>query len=225
MPDFKSIGATVRGRAATELRNRILTGRLRPGERLDLDTITEEFGTSRTPVREALLELSYEGLVSVAPRSGITVLGITPRDAIDNFAVLAALTGKAAEWATTRITPAGRSELRELAAAIVTADDVVAANWRFHRALNLASGSPRLLTFLRQAVRIVPTNYFELFPEQEDRAREEHAALLAAMERGDGAAARSIAEAHVLRAGEALGDWLLARMAETHVPVASGDVR
>jgi|HubBroStandDraft_4_1064222.scaffolds.fasta_scaffold162586_2 DNA-binding GntR family transcriptional regulator len=225
MPDFKSIGATVRGRAATELRNRILTGRLRPGERLDLDTITEEFGTSRTPVREALLELSYEGLVSVAPRSGITVLGITPRDAIDNFAVLAALTGKAAEWATTRITPAGRSELRELAAAIVTADDVVAANWRFHRALNLASGSPRLLTFLRQAVRVVPTNYFELFPEQEDRAMEEHAALLAAMERGDGTAARSIAEAHVLRAGEALGDWLLARMAEEEVPVASGDVR
>jgi DNA-binding GntR family transcriptional regulator len=225
MPDFKSIGATVRGRAATELRNRILTGRLQPGERLDLDTITEEFGTSRTPVREALLELSYEGLVSVAPRSGITVLGITPRDAIDNFAVLAALTGKAAEWATTRITPAGRSELRTLADAIVTAEDVVAANWRFHRALNLASGSPRLLTFLRQAVRIVPTNYFELFPEQEDRAREEHAALLAAMERGDGAAARSIAEAHVLRAGEALGDWLLARMAEAHVPVASGDVR
>jgi DNA-binding GntR family transcriptional regulator len=225
MPDFKSIGATVRGRAATELRNRILTGRLRPGERLDLDTITEEFGTSRTPVREALLELSYEGLVSVAPRSGITVLGITPRDAIDNFAVLAALTGKAAEWATTRITPAGRSELRELAAAIVTADDVVAANWRFHRALNLASGSPRLLTFLRQAVRVVPTNYFELFPEQEDRAMEEHAALLAAMERGDGTAARSIAEAHVLRAGEALGDWLLARMAGEEVPVASGDVR
>jgi DNA-binding GntR family transcriptional regulator len=225
MPDFKSIGATVRGRAATELRNRILTGQLRPGERLDLDTITEEFGTSRTPVREALLELSYEGLVSVAPRSGITVLGITPREATDNFAVLAALTGKAAEWATIRITPAGRSELRELADSIVTADDVVAANWRFHRALNLASGSPRLVTFLRQAVRVVPTNYFELFPAQEDRAMEEHAALLAAMDRGDGAAARSIAEAHVLRAGEALGDWLLARMAGEHVPVASGDVR
>ncbi|MFI5041122.1 MAG: GntR family transcriptional regulator [Acidimicrobiales bacterium] len=225
MPDFKSIGTTVRGRAATELRNRILTGQLRPGERLDLDTITEEFGTSRTPVREALLELSYEGLVAVAPRSGITVLGITPRDAIDNFAVLAALTGKAAEWATTRVTPAQRSELRALADAVVTAEDVVAANWRFHRALNLASGSPRLLTFVRQAVRVVPTNYFELFPEQEDRALEEHAALLAAMERGDAGAARSIAEAHVLRAGEALGDWLLTRMTDEEVAVARGVIR
>jgi DNA-binding GntR family transcriptional regulator len=214
MSDFKSIGGTVRDRAATELRNRILTGRLRPGERLDLDDITEEFGTSRTPVREALLELSYEGLVAVAPRSRITVLGITPRDAVDNFAVLAALTGKAAEWATARVTPAQRSELRELADAIGTSDDVVAANWRFHRALNLASGSRRLLTFLRQAVQVVPTNYFELFPEQEDRSRDEHGVLLDAMDRGDAPAARSIAEAHVLRAGEALGDWLLASAAQ-----------
>ena len=100
MPDFKSIGGTVRARAAGELRDRILTGRLQPGSRLDLDEITREFGTSRTPVREALLELSYEGLVSVTPRSGITVLGITPEDAMDNFAVLATLSGKAAEWAT-----------------------------------------------------------------------------------------------------------------------------
>ena len=84
----------------------MLTGRLRPGDRLDLDEITEEFGISRTPVREALLELSYEGLVTVTPRSGITVVGISPEDAVDNFAVLAALAGKAAEWATSRITGA-----------------------------------------------------------------------------------------------------------------------
>ncbi len=49
---------------------------------------------------------------------------------------------------------------------------MVAANRRFHRAVNLASGSPRLLTFLRQAVRVVPASYFELFPEQERRSRE-----------------------------------------------------
>src|SRR5271155_721888 len=121
MPDFKSIGGTVRARAASELRDRILTGRLRPGSRLDLDEITQEFGTSRTPVREALLELSYEGLVSVSPRSGITVLGITPDDAIDNFAVLAALAGKAAEWATARISQPELEGLHGLADAVVHA--------------------------------------------------------------------------------------------------------
>ena len=75
--DFRAIGATVRHRAAGELRNRIVSGRLPPGSRLDLDQLTVEFGTSRTPIREALIELSHEGLVTVAPRSGITVLGLT----------------------------------------------------------------------------------------------------------------------------------------------------
>jgi DNA-binding GntR family transcriptional regulator len=208
MSDFKSIGGTVRKRAANELRDRILTGRLPPGQRLDLDEITQEFGTSRTPVREALLELSYEGLVVVTPRSGITVVGLTPDDAVDNFAVLAALAGKAAEWATARIDASQLAELRHLAVSVDDAADVVTANRRFHRAVNLASGSPRLLTYLRQAVRVVPDSYFQLFPEQERRSRIEHAALLDAIERGDGVAARTIAEAHVLDAGAALGNWM-----------------
>ena len=214
MSDFKPIGGTVRSRAASELRDRILTGRLQPGTRIDLDEITREFGTSRTPVREALLELSYEGLVSVTPRSGITVLGITPEDAVDNFAVLATLAGKAAEWATERMTRPVLDELHGLALDVVRADDVVAANWRFHRALNLASGSPRLMTYLRQAVRVVPSSFFELFPEQVRRSRADHAVLLEAIDRGDAAAARSLTESHVLDAGATLGDWLRARVRE-----------
>ncbi len=220
MPDFKSIGGTVRARAAGELRDRILTGRLRAGSRLDLDQITREFGTSRTPVREALLELSYEGLVTVTPRSGITVVGITPEDAVDNFAVLAALAGKAAQWATDRITPPERDALHDLAAAIGGAEDVVAANWRFHRALNLASGSPRLLTYLRQAVRAVPASYFELFPEKVGQSRDDHALLLDAIDRGDADGARILNESHVLDAGAALGDWLRARSRDEELEAA-----
>jgi DNA-binding GntR family transcriptional regulator len=212
MSDFNPIGGTVRSRAARELRDRILTGRLPSGARLDLEEITREFGISRTPVREALLELSYEGLVAVAPRSGITVLGITPEDAVDSFAVLAALSGKAAEWAAQRITPEEMADLRQLARAVDDADDVVAANWRFHRAVNLASGSRRLLVHLRQAVRVVPTSYFELFPAQERRSRADHAALLGAIGGADAATARALAEAHVLEAGAALGDWLRGQM-------------
>jgi len=198
----------VRAQAATELRDRILTGRLRPGDRLDLDRLTAEFGISRTPVREALLELSYEGLVAITPRSGMAVVGISPADAVDNFAILAALAGKGAELATARVTPAELDELRALAIAVHESRDVVGANRHFHRAINVAARSPRLLTHIRQAVRVVPGNYFELFPEQEERSRHEHAALLDAMARGDGRAARETMEAHVLTAGEALGDWL-----------------
>jgi DNA-binding GntR family transcriptional regulator len=211
MPDFKSIGGTVRARAASELRDRILTGQLLPGSRLDLDQISREFGISRTPVREALLELSYEGLVAVTPRSGITVLGITPDDAVDNFAVLATLSGKAAEWAAARITAPELEDLHLIAGQVAGAEDVVAANWRFHRAVNHASGSRRLLIYLRQAVRVVPTSYFELFPEQVRRSQSDHALLLEAIDSADGVAARTLAETHVLDAGAALGDWLRAR--------------
>jgi DNA-binding GntR family transcriptional regulator len=208
------VTTTVRAQAAGELRDRILTGRLQPGDRLDLDRLSAEFGVSRTPLREALLELSYEGLVEITPRSGMAVVGITPQDAVDNFAILAALAGKAAELATARVTPAELAELEELADAIEGSDDVVAANRRFHRALNLAARSPRLFTHLRQAVRVVPGNYFELFPEAELRSKQEHAALLGAMRRGDAAEARALAEAHVLSAGEALGGWLAERAAQ-----------
>ena len=112
----------------------------------------------------------------------MAVVGITPEDAVDNFAILAALAGKGAEMATARITPGELHDLRALAAAVDEADDVVAANRHFHRGINLAARASRLLTYVRQAQRAVPGNYFELFPEQERRSRREHTALLDAME-------------------------------------------
>jgi hypothetical protein len=131
-----------------------------------------------------------------------------------NFAVLATLAGKTAEWAAERITPEELANLRRLAEATITEDDVVAANWRFHRAVNVASRSPRLLTFLRQAERVVPGNYFELFPQQEQHSISEHSALVDAIEARNSSAARAIAEAHVLDVGRALGAWLVATATE-----------
>jgi DNA-binding GntR family transcriptional regulator len=204
------VGGTVRARAAEELRNRILTGALAPGTRLDLDVLCAEFGASRTPVREALLELSYEGLVEVAPRSGITVIGLTPRDVLDNFAILGTLAGKAAEWAAARITPRELDEIRELGAAVEQGDGerLVTANWAFHRAVHRASGSPRIVTLIRQTVGVVPTNFFDVFPDQGEHSAADHDELVAALTAGDGAAARLVAERHVTDAGAALARFL-----------------
>jgi DNA-binding GntR family transcriptional regulator len=205
------IGGTVRARAAEELRNRILTGALAPGTRLDLDALTAEFGASRTPIREALLELSYEGLVEVAPRSGITVIGLTPRDVLDNFAILGTLAGKAAEWAAERITAGELGEIRSLADEVHTArtaDGLVAANWAFHRSVHRASGSPRIVTLIRQTVGVVPTNFFDVFPDQGQHSAADHDELVAALAAGDGAGARLVAERHVVDAGLALARFL-----------------
>jgi DNA-binding GntR family transcriptional regulator len=201
MPNDVDIAGTVRERAARELRDRILTGALPAGTRLDLDAITKEFATSRTPVREALLELSYEGLVRVAPRSGVTVIGISPEDVLDSFTILGVLTGQAAAWAARRVTTEGVERLRNLAAD-------VDANWHFHREIHRAAHSRRLMAQIRQAVRVVPSNFLAMFPEHEHHSLEDHQALVSALADGDAEKARSIAERHVLDAGHSLASRL-----------------
>jgi DNA-binding GntR family transcriptional regulator len=205
------ISGTVRERAARELRDRILTGALPAGARIDLDAITEEFSTSRTPVREALLELSFEGLVRVAPRSGITVIGISTADVLDSFTILGVLTGQAAAWAAGRVTAQELAHLRELAAGVAakSGDDAIGeANWLFHQAIHRAAHSPRLMTQIKQAARVVPTNFLTMFPEHEVHSLSEHEELLDALEARDEDAARRIAEKHVLDAGRSLVEWL-----------------
>jgi DNA-binding GntR family transcriptional regulator len=215
------ISGTVRERAARELRNRILTGALPAGSRVDLDAITEEFSTSRTPVREALLELSFEGLVSVAPRSGITVVGISSRDVLDSFTILGVLTGQAAAWAAERVTSEELDTLRKLAANVASRsgdDSIGEANWLFHQELHHAAHSPRLLAQIRQAARVVPTNFLTVFPDHEKHSLSEHEELLDALADGDAERARSIAERHVLDAGRSLADWLDQRGDNLTVP-------
>lgn len=213
MPSI-DIAGTVRERAARELRDRILTGALPAGTRLDLDAITTEFATSRTPVREALLELSYDGLVRVAPRSGITVIGISPDDVLDSFTILGVLTGQAAAWAAQRVTPDGIERLRALATDVESHSGegrIVDANWRFHREIHRAAHSQRLMAQIRQAVRVVPSNFLAAFPEHEHHALEDHQALVEALADRDAERARDIAERHVLDAGRSLADALQSR--------------
>jgi DNA-binding GntR family transcriptional regulator len=213
-----SIGDTVRKRAVRELRDRILTGSLPAGSRLDLPAICDEFGISRTPVREALLELSFEGLVEIAPRSSVTVIGITPAEVTDNFAVLAALSGKAAEWAAARIDEDTLKDLSRAAASLEHAKtgdpyNLIDANWRFHRLINEAAQSKALLSLIRQAVRLIPSNFLAVVPV-EANGDQDHAELLSAIGSGLEPQAREIAERHVLAAGEALVHWLADQSAD-----------
>ncbi|MBV8790317.1 MAG: GntR family transcriptional regulator [Mycobacterium sp.] len=205
------ISGTVRERAARELRDRILTGALPADSRIDLDAITEEFATSRTPVREALLELSFEGLVRVAPRSGVTVIGISPEDVMDSFTILGVLTGQAAAWAAERIGQEELERLRALAADVEAKsgdDGIGEANWHFHQMIHRAAHSPRLLNQIKQAARVVPSNFLAVFPEHEKHSLDEHQELLDAFGDKDVERARTIAERHVLDAGRSLADWL-----------------
>ncbi|MGH3386210.1 MAG: GntR family transcriptional regulator [Nocardioidaceae bacterium] len=213
----RRLGGTVRDRAARELRDRILVGDLASGSRIDLDQLAAEFGTSRTPVREACLELAHEGLVRVAPRSGVTVIGVTPEDTVENFAVMAVLSGVAAAWAAERITPDELKVVRGLRTSVIAAveseGDIATANWEFHRAINRASRSPRLLRLLSQTGRMIPMSFFRVFPEQIPCSLEDHDALVDALTARDPASARKVTERHFAESGRLVsahleaGDW------------------
>lgn len=198
------LSATLRDRIAQVLRERILTGELEPGAKLSLDDLAEEFGSSRTPVREALIELSHDQLVELAPRRGVHVIGITSTGLRDSFNTFGALAGVAAEWATERASEDLVSRLKQLNEVVANADhDNVAidANWEFHTILNRACGSRRLLGTMKQLGRTIPAGFIRVVPEQADVSVREHLEIIQAVAARDAVGARTAAEHHVRDAG------------------------
>ena len=86
------------------LREAIIAGQLRPGERLMEVQIADELGVSRTPVREAIRKLELEGFVIMVPRKGAYVSDISIKDITDVFEIRRALEGLAVELAARRMT-------------------------------------------------------------------------------------------------------------------------
>ena len=130
---------------------------------------------------------------------------------LDSFTILGVLTGQAAAWAAERIEQEELEMLRELAADVAARsgdDSIGEANWQFHQKIHRAAHSPRLMTQIKQAARVVPSNFLTLFPDHEKHSLDDHQELLDALGDKDGERARAIAERHVLDAGRSLVDWL-----------------
>ncbi|QPC42972.1 GntR family transcriptional regulator [Kaustia mangrovi] len=105
---------TLHEELAALLRNMIVEGELRPGERIPEQALCERFGVSRTPLREALMVLSAEKLVHLSPNRGASVVRITCDDVSEIFPLMATLEGYAGELACERIESAGLDRLRLL---------------------------------------------------------------------------------------------------------------
>ena len=95
------------------LRRAILQGELEPGERLMEIKLAEQLGVSRTPVRDAIHKLVEEGLVSIVPRCGAVVAGITDKDMRDVLEVRITLEKLAVALCAERITADGVERLKE----------------------------------------------------------------------------------------------------------------
>lgn len=104
---------SLRGRIYTRIRDDILDGRFQIGEGLVELKLAEEFGVSRTPIREALLQLEQEGLVRYETHRGSVVLGISDQDVMDIYAIRRLIEGLAAYLAAQRATPEDRKALTE----------------------------------------------------------------------------------------------------------------
>lgn len=136
------------------LRQAILRGELKPGERLMEIHLAQKLGVSRTPVREAIRKLELEGLVLMIPRKGAVVAEITVKDLEDVLEVRMALEELAVRNACRRITPEQLQEVKRLSEEFrktLYGDDVSAyaqADVKFHDAIYLATGNGRLVQIL-----------------------------------------------------------------------------
>ncbi len=102
---------------ATDLSIRIkedvITGKLRDGQKLTEQAICNQYQVSRTPVREALAKLEAEGLVEMIPNRGAFVLGISAQDMVDILTLRKIYEVQAATWAAQRITTKEQEDLKE----------------------------------------------------------------------------------------------------------------
>ncbi|HZR94642.1 MAG TPA: GntR family transcriptional regulator [Gaiellaceae bacterium] len=209
---------------AATLQARVLSGELPSGSRLRQEALAEEFGVSRTPVREALRKLQAHGLVELEPNRGALVRALTPPEIRDAYEVRAELEGLAAELACERIQHeqidalhGAQREFRRALEHTVAArargagssareiDRWGRANDVFHQKILEASGNVVLLQTIAHLHRSFPRDLSRTVLGESTKLLEsnvgEHEAILGALERHDGAQARELMVAHVRNAG------------------------
>ncbi len=209
-------------RVYDDLREAIIGGEYTPGERLRTEALAERFGTSRTPVREALVLLEGDGLVELEPRRGAVVRSFDAADLVDLYEVRAILEARAAQLAALRLT---REDLDALDATCdraesmagsgkVAIETLIASNDEFHRVIVEASGSARLTAALRTVAGIPRPFKVAFWKNGAERTRSlsAHREIVAALRSRSAERAESAMRLHVLTAR----DFLIEVMGERH---------
>ena len=204
---------------AERLRSRIFAHELEPGGWIDEQTLAEEYGISRTPLREALKVLASEGLVTLKPRRGCYVTELTEQDLDEIFPVMAILEGRCAFEATEK---AGAADLKRLKAihaelekhaAAGDADRFFEANQEFHLTLQQLAGNRwlnQMIEDMRKVLKLRRRDSLRL----EGRIIEsvaEHRAIMDACLGRDPEAAEQRMRAHLLSGRAALSKLQTAR--------------
>ncbi|MCB1471130.1 MAG: GntR family transcriptional regulator [Rhizobiaceae bacterium] len=194
----------------------ILTGTYAPGAKLDERKLADQFGVSRTPIREALQQLTQAGLATSKPRSGTIVNVVEPARVASLCEAMILLETLCAKLAATRITTVELGRLRRIHEACEEchrnddADGYAAENRKFHSAIIDATHNVDLaevVEFCR--LRIAP---FQRLPFRSAHRREasqsEHRAVIAALEVGDPDATATAMTDHLAAASTSIDDYI-----------------
>ncbi len=209
------------------LEDRILTGRLEPGTRLDEVKLAEEFGVSRTPVRQAIFQLAATGLLKQYPRRGAFVAQVGPQQLSEMFQVMAQLEALCASNAARRATAEDLDALGAVHATCVAAaqsgdsDQYYYENEAFHALIRTISGNQFLQEEIDRLQKRLKA-YRRLQLRARDRMKRslaEHETIVAAIKAGDEAAASTAMRDHITIQGDRFAD-LLASLARDRFAAA-----
>jgi DNA-binding GntR family transcriptional regulator len=214
-----AIGVKIRPMKISEqlrekIEEQIATGELPPGSALDEAMLVERYGVSRTPIREALLLLSAEGLIDIRPRRGAVVKSASPIRLVEMFEVMGEVEAMCGRLAARRMDEPEREALVRAHAACEEAraagdsDAYFYGNENFHRAIYSGSHNG----FLQEEAmslhrRLRPYRRLQLRVRGRlDTSFSEHAAVVQAILAGDGDAAAAALRDHVVVQGERFAD-------------------
>ena len=207
------------GRVSTPvntLEHEIITGALRPGERLDELSLAKRFAVSRTPIREALRQLASIGLVELRPHRGAIVASPDLKDLLDMFEVMAELEGMCGRLSARRLAEQGRAELQQLherSKQYVDSGDIdgyYEANVAFHEAI-YRGGQNRFLAEQTRRIRNRLAPYRRLQLLRHNRLREsfvEHGRIVQAIADGDERLVDEALQTHVTVQGGSFTDFI-----------------
>lgn len=205
----------VRDEARGLLRKMIVSGELGPDARIEEIKLSEQFGVSRTPVREALIALEEEGLVTSRPRKGFVVVRPDETLVRETYAVLCALEAMAVRLAGERLRAEAR-KLREINAALARARSK-SRQYDLDRAFHVALTEPcgnirllRLLTMERSRAQLFDGHHARGMANLQGSCLK-HEAIIAALERGAADAAANLLIEHWTTGTEVVLLWLRQR--------------
>lgn len=199
-----------------EIEQDIVTGHFQPGERLDEQSLADRFGVSRTPIREALMQLASAGMVQLHSRRGAFVASLDLKEIIERFEAMAALEGMCGALAARRITDEQRAMLLAVheecqnEAKNGASDPYYYANERFHQTIYEACHNTYLAEQARQLHnRLKPYRRLQLRARHRiGHSLTEHQKIVDAIMAGDSAKAEQRLRDHILVQGERLTDFI-----------------